>query len=193
MHGIQSRWMAISFSERVTVVPDVLFRVVGDEGVLVNLNTNLYLGLNPMGTRMWNLLGRASSIQEAYDELLQEYEVEPSQLRADLKEFIDQLLREMLVEARPARPTLRSRVRVRDDVLFQQSHDEAVLLDPKSGVYFGMDPVGARIWQLLATHELLSDVARALGAEYDVPADQCAADLVRLVVDLDAHGLVTVS
>ena len=69
--------------------------------MLVNLKTNLYLGLNPVGTRMWNLLGRASSIQEAYDELLQEYEVEPSQLRADLKEFIDQLLREMLVEAGP--------------------------------------------------------------------------------------------
>jgi hypothetical protein len=185
--------MAISFSERVTVAPDVLFRVVGEEGVLVNLKTNLYLGLNPVGTRMWNLLGRASSIQEAYDELLQEYEVEPSQLRADLKEFIDHLLSQMLIEAGPARPTLGSRVRVRDDVLFQQSHDEAVLLDPKSGVYFGMDPVGARIWQLLATHELLSDIARTLGAEYDVPADQCAADLVRLVIDLDAHGLVTVS
>lgn len=93
--------MAISFSERVTVAPDVLFRVVGDEGVLVNLNTQLYLGLNPVGTRMWSLLSSASSIQAAYDELLREYEVQPAQLRSDLEEFIDQLLRQMLIEASP--------------------------------------------------------------------------------------------
>ena len=43
----------VSFSERLTVAPDVLFRLVGDEGVLLNLNTTLYLGLNPVGTRMW--------------------------------------------------------------------------------------------------------------------------------------------
>ena len=93
--------MAISFSERVTVAPDVLFRVVGDEGVLVNLNTQLYLGLNPVGTRMWSLLSSASSIQAAYDELLREYEVQPAQLRSDLEEFIDQLLRQTLIEAGP--------------------------------------------------------------------------------------------
>ncbi len=84
------------------VAPDVLFRLVGDEGVLVNLNTELYLGLNPVGTRMWSVLNSASSIQAAYDGLLQEYEVEPKQLRADLEEFIAQLLGQGLIEARHA-------------------------------------------------------------------------------------------
>src|SRR5437867_1011470 len=93
--------MAVSFSERVSVAPDVLFRLVGDEGVLLNLNTTLYLGLNPMGTRMWNALTSARSIQAAYDELLQEYEVEPVQLRADLEEFIQRLLGQKLIVARP--------------------------------------------------------------------------------------------
>lgn len=94
--------MAVSFSACVRVAPDVLFRLVGDEGVLVNLNTELYLGLNPVGTRMWSVLNSASSIQAAYDGLLQEYEVEPAQLRADLEEFIAQLLGQRLIEARPA-------------------------------------------------------------------------------------------
>ena len=93
--------MSVSFSERVRVAPDVLFRVVGEEGVLLNLDTVLYLGLNPVGTRMWNALNDASSIQAAYDELLQEYEVEPAQLRADLEEFIEQLLGQKLIEAGP--------------------------------------------------------------------------------------------
>jgi hypothetical protein len=93
--------MAVTFSARVRVVPDVLFRLVGEEGVLLNLTTGMYLGLNLVGTRMWNVVVDASSIQAAYDELLQEYEVEPAQLRADLEEFIDQLLDQKLIEADP--------------------------------------------------------------------------------------------
>ena len=93
--------MAVSFSDRVTVAPDVLFRLAGEEAVLLNLRTEQYLGLNLVGTRMWSVLSSASSIQAAYDELLQEYEVEPAQLRADLEEFIEQLLRQKLIEAVP--------------------------------------------------------------------------------------------
>jgi hypothetical protein len=93
--------MFVSFSERVRVAPDVLFRLLGDEAVLVNLNTGRYLGLNPVGARMWDVLATASSIQAACDDLLQEYEVEPAQLCADLGEFIDQLLDQKLIETGP--------------------------------------------------------------------------------------------
>jgi hypothetical protein len=90
--------MAVSFTDRVRVAPDVLFRLVGEEGVLVNLRTELYFGLNPVGARMWNVLSSANTIQAAYEELLQEYEVEPAQLRADLEELIEQLLGQKLIE-----------------------------------------------------------------------------------------------
>jgi coenzyme PQQ synthesis protein D (PqqD) len=93
--------MPVSFSTRVRVATDVLFRCVGEEGVLLNLNTEMYLGLDPMGTRMWLALSSADSIQVAYDQLLQEYEVEASQLRADLEAFIDQLLDQKLIDAAP--------------------------------------------------------------------------------------------
>ena len=46
-------------------------------------------------------LGSASSIQAAYETLLQEYDVEPTKLRADLEEFIDQLLGQQLIETGP--------------------------------------------------------------------------------------------
>jgi len=93
--------MAVSFSERVSVAPDVVFRLLGDEGVLLNLNTALYLGLNPVGTRMWSVLSSAGSIAAAYDALLEEYQVEPTQLRADLEEFIDELLGQKLIIVGP--------------------------------------------------------------------------------------------
>ena len=94
--------MTVSFTDRVRVTPDVLFRLMGEEAVLVNLNTERYLGLDPVGTRMWSVLTTAASIQAAFEELHQEYDVEPAQLRADLEEFIEQLLRQKLIEAAPA-------------------------------------------------------------------------------------------
>lgn len=94
--------MAVSFSERLTAAPDVLFRLLGEEAVLLNLNTEMYLGLNPMGTRMWSALVRAGSIRAACDELLQEYEVDTARLHADVEEFIAQLLGQKLIEVGPA-------------------------------------------------------------------------------------------
>jgi hypothetical protein len=94
--------MAVSFADRVRVAPDVLFRVISDEAVLVNLNTEVYLGLNPVGTRMWTVLNDAQSVQAAYDALLREYEVEPARLRSDLEEFLQQLLDQSLIETAPA-------------------------------------------------------------------------------------------
>ena|SRR5580765_8779099 len=91
--------MSMTFSSSVRVAPDVMFRLVGDEGVLVNLNTERYLGLNAVGTRMWTALNAAASIQQAYEQLLDEYEVEPARLRDDLDEFIETLLGQRLIEA----------------------------------------------------------------------------------------------
>ena len=71
------------YSDRVTIAQDVLFRMVGDEAVLLNLNTELYLGLDTVGTRMWILLKDSASIQDAFDALVQEYEVEQDRLRQD--------------------------------------------------------------------------------------------------------------
>ncbi len=94
--------MGVMFSERLRVAPNVLFRLVGEEGVLLNLNTTRYLGLNSVGTRMWNALAGASSIQAAYEELLCEYDVEPGRLHADLEEFIDQLFGQELIHVGPS-------------------------------------------------------------------------------------------
>lgn len=90
--------MSVSFQHRITIAPDVLFRLVGDEGVLLNLKTELYLGLDPVGARMWTVLNDAPSIQAAYDSLLREYDVEPERLQQDLHELLDRLLEQGLID-----------------------------------------------------------------------------------------------
>ena len=90
--------MSVSFSQRMTVAPDVLFRLLGDEGVVLNLRTELYLGVDSVGARMWTVVNDAPSIQAAYDLLLHEYDVEPGRLHQDLDEFLDRLLEQGLIE-----------------------------------------------------------------------------------------------
>jgi hypothetical protein len=91
--------MTISFSARVAVPESVLIRTLGDgESVLLALDSEQYFGLNASGTRMWTALTTTNSIQDAYEMLLQEYEVEPEQLRQDLEALIVQLLASDLVQ-----------------------------------------------------------------------------------------------
>jgi hypothetical protein len=97
--------MTTSFAVRVAPAPDVMCRTVGDESVLLHLKSETYLGLDPVGTRMWMLLTGSESIQSAYDALLREYEVDGQQLRRDLEDFLGQLLEHGLVRLQPGEST----------------------------------------------------------------------------------------
>jgi hypothetical protein len=99
--------MPVSFSARLTTASDVLFRVINDEAVLLKLKTEMYMGLDPVGTRMWSLLMESNSIEAAYNILLAEYEVDAAQLRRDLEEFVEKLLEQGLAEISPERADAR--------------------------------------------------------------------------------------
>jgi hypothetical protein len=93
--------MARQFSSRVTSAPDVMLRIIGDEAVILNLKSELYLGLDPVGTRMWTVLQSSPSIQAAHASLLDEFEVEPERLRQDMDMLLDQMLEQGLIELHP--------------------------------------------------------------------------------------------
>ena len=93
--------MNASFAMRIAAAPDVMFRTVGDESVLLHLQSETYLGLDPVGTRMWTVLTAAPSIQDAFEKLLSEYEVDDQQLRRDLDDFVGQLVQHDLVLLHP--------------------------------------------------------------------------------------------
>jgi hypothetical protein len=90
----------IAFSSKVIVPETVLFRELDGESVLLNLNTESYLGLDDVGTRMWTLLTTEPSIQAAYVRLLAEYDVTPDALRHDVEVLLGQMLEHGLVEVK---------------------------------------------------------------------------------------------
>ena len=69
---------------------------------------------------------------------------------------------------------------------------EAAILNVKSGVYYGLDPVGARIWSLMQEPREVADIQNAITSEYDVEPQRCAQDLMTLLEKLLAEGLIEV-
>ena len=89
--------------------------------------------------------------------------------------------------------SLRSYVRIRDGVLSRDLQGELVILDLNTGLYFGLDPVGTRIWYLLQDHQSLQKALDALVEEYEVTESGCAQDLLDFVAKMLERGLVEVS
>ena len=88
----------ISFQQRVIMPAHVVLQDVEGESVLLDLDRELYFGLDEVGTRMWAVLTAAASIQEAYEALLAEYDVAADVLQEDLQELIGQLADNGLLE-----------------------------------------------------------------------------------------------
>lgn len=88
----------ISFAMRARVPDSVLLQEVEGEIVALSLESELYLGLNASGKEIFEQLTRADSIEEAFEALLESYDVEPKRLRAELSDFIGKLLEQRLLE-----------------------------------------------------------------------------------------------
>ena len=89
--------------------------------------------------------------------------------------------------------TLAHRVHRSDEVMIQEIGGEAVLLDLASESYFGLDPVGTRIWALLGEPAELKLVHEVLCDEYDAEPERIGADLLLLIERLVEAGLVKVT
>jgi hypothetical protein len=70
--------------------------------------------------------------------------------------------------------------------------DEAAILNLKDGVYYGLDPVGARIWKFIQTPRTVREVRDALLEEYDVEADRCEEELIALLQQLAKNDLIDI-
>jgi hypothetical protein len=86
---------------------------------------------------------------------------------------------------------LTDRVAVHPSVICRELSGETVLLNLESGVYYGLDGVGTRVWQLLQQDRTIADVCDVMVEEYDVEQDVVREDVSRLVGELHERGIVT--
>ena len=82
-------------------------------------------------------------------------------------------------------------VAIRDQVSADLA-GEAAILNLKSGVYYGLNSVGARIWSLIQEPKTVEDIRDTILNEYDVDPERCESDLLQLLQQLAAEGLIEV-
>jgi len=82
------------------------------------------------------------------------------------------------------------KLRVSDDVVFRDLAGEAVLLNLATGIYFGLDDVGTRIWHLISDRGSTDGIIEILMSEYDVERDRLRRDLDSLIRQLLDKGLL---
>jgi hypothetical protein len=70
--------------------------------------------------------------------------------------------------------------------------DELVMLDPRQGVYFALDTVGHRVWELLEQPCSVDELCRTLGEEFDVDAATCRGDVLAFLGRLSEAELLEV-
>ena len=84
---------------------------------------------------------------------------------------------------------LDSTVAASDDAVFREMDGESVLLNLETGMYFGLDEVGTRVWRLAADNGSLRAIRERLVEEYDADAPTIERDLLALAEALVSKGL----
>jgi hypothetical protein len=69
---------------------------------------------------------------------------------------------------------------------------EAAILNMATGIYYGLDEVGARIWELIQDPKSVTQVRDALLEEYEVEPSVLESDVVKLLADMKSHGLIEI-
>jgi len=88
----------LTLTDRVVVPDGVLAREIDGETVLLNLETGVYFGLDPVGTDMWRAIQTNGRLQDVFASIAQEYDVDAATLRADLLQLVNQMCEKGLLQ-----------------------------------------------------------------------------------------------
>jgi Coenzyme PQQ synthesis protein D (PqqD) len=88
--------------------------------------------------------------------------------------------------------SIRSIVTASPDQISCPLGEESAILNIRSTVYYGLNPVGARVWNLLQHPKTVQELRDTLIDEYDVERENCERDLLALLEKLRAEGLIHV-
>ena len=77
--------------------PKTAWRVIEGEAVILSLDTKAFRGLNPVGSRVWELIDGRRSVDEIVEVIVREFDVTHEQAAADVQAFVRELLDKGLV------------------------------------------------------------------------------------------------
>lgn len=89
----------MKLSDKISIAPHVIAREVGQETVLLDLESGTYFGLDGTGTRIWQLIEEGKSLSEVCDIMMSEYDVARDVIETDTIVLLAELEEKKLVSA----------------------------------------------------------------------------------------------
>jgi hypothetical protein len=89
--------------------------------------------------------------------------------------------------------TASTRFELPADVVARDVGGEVMILHLGTAIYFGLNEVGSRAWQLMLEQRPFAEVCAAIADEFDAPADQIRQDVEALTTTLLQKGLIAVA
>lgn len=89
---------SIDFDTTIEKKQDIISSVMDDETVMMSIENSEYYGLNPVGSRIWELLDQPRTVAGICDILVEEYDVPAEECQREVKEFVEKLLEKKLVK-----------------------------------------------------------------------------------------------
>lgn len=83
--------------------------------------------------------------------------------------------------------------KVSPDHLYSEVGSEAVILDLESGVYYGLNETGVRIWEWLQEPKAFAELHELMMNEYEVDSQQCESDLKKILAGMTEAGILELS
>ena len=86
-----------SILTRVEISDGVIWRDLGGDVVILNVETGVYFGLDGSGGQIWRELVEHGSLEKTFESLKRQFDIKPDELRHDLDDLVDQLVKKGLV------------------------------------------------------------------------------------------------
>ena len=85
-----------------------------------------------------------------------------------------------------------STIRRNPDLLHAAAGNDILMMSVEAGAYFGLEQVGARIWEMTADQITVEQICTRLTAEYDVEPDVCEAEVLTFLARLAEQHIIHV-
>jgi len=80
---------------------------------------------------------------------------------------------------------------IKENVLFQKVVEETVILEPNTGEYFTLDPIGTVMVEKIQDGLTFDEVVNSITDVYDVEAEEVENDLNQLISEMKDKDLLT--
>ena len=74
-----------------------LASALGEEIVMMNTDNGDYIGVNNVGSDIWNLLTEPMRVEQLIEKVVDEYEVSPEEAKTEIDTFVQRMLKQEMI------------------------------------------------------------------------------------------------